>query len=337
MTPAAPITVDVANGTLSNIVVKNAKGATVPGTFSSSAHSWQPTTALSGGAAYLVTASMTSADGKTTTATRSLTASKDQNLTNFISAQPSMAPQVGDGQPVVIEFSQPVTDKEAVQKAITVSDSKHVEGAFRWLTPQRLDYRPKTYWPVGDQISVKTNLVGKKIGSASYASQDYNFTSTVVSDLKAVDDLDKFTFTVTEHGKTIQTFKSDSGKLGLGSLTGTMVVLDKEQTVRMTSCSVGFGCNASSPNYYDELVHYATRITPTGMYVHAAPWDTQIGYVNSSHGCIHLSQADAIWFYNHAIPGNVVEVKGTHKNPISITNGDADWNLSWAQWTAPTS
>ena len=49
--------------------------------------------------------------------------------------------------PIMITFSQPVTRKAAVEKAIQIKTSKPVVGAWSWDGDEALDFRPQSYWP----------------------------------------------------------------------------------------------------------------------------------------------------------------------------------------------
>ncbi|MFF4778636.1 L,D-transpeptidase [Microtetraspora fusca] len=115
--------------------------------------------------------------------------------------------------------------------------------------------------------------------------------------------------TVTENGRTVMTFTAGFGKPGFRTPSGTYQVLGKDAVVRMTSCSANITCDPHNPNYYDRMVHWAVRLTDSGLFIHAAPWDPAIGQVDSSHGCIHLSTGDAHRFYDFSRVGDTVIVK----------------------------
>ncbi|WP_067139302.1 L,D-transpeptidase [Microtetraspora malaysiensis] len=117
--------------------------------------------------------------------------------------------------------------------------------------------------------------------------------------------------TVTDDGRTVMTFTAGFGKPGFRTPTGTFHVLDKDAAVRMTSCSANITCDRHDPNYYDLVAHWAVRLTDSGLFVHAAPWDPAIGQVDSSHGCIHLSTEDARRFYDFSRAGDTVIIKNT--------------------------
>ena len=69
---------------------------------------------------------------------------------------------------------------------------------------------------------------------------------------------------------------------------GKMVLMAKEGTINMTSQSVGLG------DAYDKMVDDSMRLTWSGMYMHAAPWNNaNFGVKNNSSGCVGMSKADA--------------------------------------------
>ncbi|GAA3047755.1 hypothetical protein GCM10010448_33490 [Streptomyces glomeratus] len=115
--------------------------------------------------------------------------------------------------------------------------------------------------------------------------------------------------TVTDHGRTVMTFTVGFGKSHFRTPSGTFHVLGKNEVIRMTSCSANITCNPRDPNYYALTVHWAVRLTSAGVFVHAAPWDHAIGQADTSHGCIHLSTADAHRFYDFSRVGDTVIVK----------------------------
>lgn len=333
---AQPITVETTGGKTQKVTVKAADGTTVPGTLDAASGTWTPTSMFKKAMQYTVTVTAKSDAGATSTASRTFTTSASgKTTTGIYIVEPYQLSEVGDAQPVVLQFSQavPVSQRKAVQNQFRVTDTAGVEGAWRWLSPNRLDYRPKTYWPVGDKVRVTGSIQGMKIGETWGAGTLQNVGFNVVTDMKAVYDTGKRVVTVTEGGKVVRTMKADGGKKGFETVSGKMVVLGKEQSVRMRSCSVGISCTPGEPEYYDDTINNAVQITPSGTYLHAAPWDKHLGEIDSSHGCIHLSADDAAWYYSHVRAGTLVEVTG-NANPVSVTNGDGDWNLTWEQWTA---
>jgi hypothetical protein len=89
-----------------------------------------------------------------------------------------------------------------------------------------------------------------------------------------------------------------------------------------------------APGGYRTDVEYASRLSNSGIFVHAAPWSVRDqGRRNVSHGCLNVSTADAGWFFDNFGRGDVVEV--THAGPpLEVWDGFGDWNESWADWLA---
>ena len=71
-------------------------------------------------------------------------------------------------------------------------------------------------------------------------------------------------------GEVVRTIPVTTGKPGFSTRNGVKVVLEKESFVQMKSTTVGIA--AGSSDSYDLPVYWATRVTWSGEYVHAAPW-----------------------------------------------------------------
>jgi hypothetical protein len=84
---------------------------------------------------------------------------------------------------------------------------------------------------------------------------------------------------------------------------------------------------------YDELVNWSVRVTSSGEYVHAAPWNSHIGQISTSNGCTNLTTADAKWFYGFSQVGDVVEYNNTTGTKMPSWDGFGDWNVPWQQWS----
>ena len=71
-------------------------------------------------------------------------------------------------------------------------------------------------------------------------------------------------------------------------------------------------CRSTRPNGYRTEVDWATQMSYSGIYVHAAPWSVgSQGYSNVSHGCLNVSTSNARWFYDNTKRGDIVEVVNT--------------------------
>jgi lipoprotein-anchoring transpeptidase ErfK/SrfK len=85
---------------------------------------------------------------------------------------------------------------------------------------------------------------------------------------------------------------------------------------------------------YNELVNWSVRMTTSGEYVHAAPWNGEIGAYSTSNGCTNLHVADAQWFYNFSNIGDIVQYPNASGQVQPVYDGYGDWNVNWNLWLA---
>ena len=85
-------------------------------------------------------------------------------------------------------------------------------------------------------------------------------------------------------------------------------------------------------------VQYATQMSYSGIYIHAAPWSVYAqGNTNTSHGCVNVSVENAAWVFNNMKRGDIVEVKNTQGETLNGSDGLGDWNIPWKTWKAGNS
>lgn len=245
----------------------------------------------------------------------------------------------GAGEIVTAELSRPVSADDLpararVEQALQVTSHPHVEGAWHWVDDSTLHYRPRTYWPAHTVVRVRSGLDGVEVGEHDYGGPSDALQFTVGDRIEAVTDSATHRMTVRRNGQVIRTIPVTTGKPGFRTRSGIKVVLGKEPKVRMRGDSVGIKRGTSE--FYDLPVLYATRVTWSGEYVHAAPWSVEAqGEENVSHGCTGMSTQDAAWFFETVREGDIVEVVnsgGERMEPFA--NGIGDWNVDWRTWRA---
>lgn len=331
--PQAPVVIAVNGGALGMVGVLDAQGHPVEGGLAADGRTWRPAVAFTLGGTYTVTATATNADNVPTTASATFgTLSGDKKVTASFS--PEDGETVGVGYPVSLTFDHPVTDKEAVQEALSVETTSQVEGAWHWFDDTRVDYRPEEYWAPGTSVTVNLNLRGVDVGDGAIADQfkSYGFR---IADTERVSKVDvrAHTMKVYENDELIRTIPITAGKSPKYSTwNGRMVITEKFERTRMNSQTVGLGSE-----YDIDDVPHAMRITTSGTFVHGNYWadDGVFGSENTSHGCVSMAPANARWLYARSIPGDVVEVTGSDERTVDADNGFGDWNLTWQEWTAP--
>jgi lipoprotein-anchoring transpeptidase ErfK/SrfK len=257
--------------------------------------------------------------------------------------------------PIILRFSPLPTDSTAfVNAAQVLVNGSPANGAWYWEQPTADDvkghvveahYRRATYWPANAKIEVSLPIGGlsagkglvydDKLTSVTFHTGDAHVSTVNGSTLR---------MTITDNGKRVAPPGETSMKVSLGApgtptFLGTKIVMQKGEddpatgklrpdgTVRM----IGTGADR-----YDLLVKWSVRITRSGEYVHAAPWNEHLGQYSSSNGCTNLSTGDAKWYYAFSRIGDVVRYVNVPHNggTLPVWDGYGDWNLPWSQWRA---
>lgn len=334
--PAKPLEVSVKHdGTrITDVIATDAAGRYVRGELSADGLRWHSTAPLAAGAHYTVRVSTENAAGHPGRKVLGFdTTPADAGL--HVAFGPD-AGTYGVGQPVTAELSVPV--KDPASRAI-VESNLHVgsvpqaaTGSWYWVDDRTLHYRPSVYWPAHARIDVSSSLNGVRVQDGLYGGPDKPLTLHTGDRIEALTDANTHKLTFKDNGKVVRTIPVTTGKPGFDTRNGIKVVLGKESLVRMQSESVGIA--AGSPDSYDLPVYWATRVTWSGEYVHAAPWsEGSQGYANVSHGCTGMSTDNAHWFFDHVQRGDVVQVVNSLGHTMTpFDNGFGDWNLNWAQW-----
>ncbi|WP_329124162.1 L,D-transpeptidase [Streptomyces sp. NBC_01465] len=327
-----PVKVTLAAGTLDNVTVTADKGGSLAGTLSPDGKSWTSARSAAPGTGYTVRAA--TADGGTAQAAFA-TAAADR--VNKVTMSPAKDTAVGVAQPLSIVFDSPVGNKTAVEKQLKVTTSNNTEGSWGWIKDysgrDRVDWRPKEYWKPGTKVSLQADLNGVDTGSAGgFFVRDYSTRFTIGRDQLNKVNLDTKKMTVYRDGRSVRQILVSGGTPGgdTRSWRGTAVVLAREGTIKMRSETVGLG------HAYNQMVDDSMRLTWSGMYAHAAPWNAQfLGRANRSHGCIGMSDADAGYLFGITQVGDPFEITGAEtKGVVAPGNGYGEWNLNWADWQA---
>ncbi|WP_392968272.1 Ig-like domain-containing protein [Streptomyces sp. LN245] len=329
------ITSESDEGRITDVTATDASGRYVAGELAADGSRWHSTSPLAAGAHYTVRVSTEDEDGAPGRKVIGFDTStpKTKKLLNV--AFGPEAGKYGVGQPITAELSAPVKDKAArtiVERALRVDSTPAVDGAWHWVDDKTLHYRPKEYWPAHATLTAHSNLAGVRIGERLWGGNAKTVKITTGDRLIALTDAATHSMTVYRNGQDIKKIPVTTGKPGFDTRNGVKVVLGKESLVRMRGTSIGIA--EGSSDSYDLEVRYATRVTWSGEYVHAAPWSTgSQGYANVSHGCTGMSTENAEWFFNTFNEGDIVKVVNSDgKTMDAFGNGFGDWNLDWKNW-----
>ena len=295
---------------------------------------WTAGDLLEPGVKYTLTLVGKDADGRTTESTRTF---RTANLTLddqiYVAVSPRDGGTVGIGLPVVVRFDLPVKDKAEFEKHMTVTTQPSQAGSWYWLSSTEAHWRPKTYWKAGTKVHVEANLNGVSAGNGKYGQMSRTSDFTIGRALVAKVNLKTDQMDVYINGKWTKRIPITGGRAGFETRSGSKVIMDKQTNITLRAETIGL--KKDDPNYYpDTKVKYAMRVTNSGEFLHSAPWSVaDQGRRNVSHGCTGMSEANAGWLYANVSIGDVVETSGTSR-PMTMGNGYADWNLSWAAWSA---
>uniref|UniRef100_UPI0024557D9B L,D-transpeptidase n=1 Tax=Nocardia gipuzkoensis TaxID=2749991 RepID=UPI0024557D9B len=178
------------------------------------------------------------------------------------------------------------------------------------------------------------------LGEGRYGLRDQRGSVIIGPAHVAIADDDTKQIEVFDNGNLVRTMPTSMGMGGTTVVGGTVMsfwtrpgiytVLDRNDPVVMDSASYGLPTNSALG--YRTSINHAVRISHDGIFVHelaASMWAQ--GNTNVSHGCLNLSPADATWFYDFVIPGDVVEVRNTGGDPLDIWH-NGDWSIPWTDW-----
>ncbi|HLV71154.1 MAG TPA: Ig-like domain-containing protein [Vulgatibacteraceae bacterium] len=334
--PDDRIEVRASDGRLQKVTVQGVAGqgaaaATVTGQFGDGRKVWRSDRTMTPGATYTVTAQARDG-GETRTVTSSFTTLKPSKTLSIADVTPNVeGEKVGVGMPIIVTFDAPVADKAAVERALHVDPDKPVEGAWRWVAPDKVIYRTKTYWEPHQKVRFHARLAGVDAGGGAYGAEDARATLVIGPEQITTGDIRKHRMTVTRDGKKLRTipFSAGNGQTREYTTTsGVHLLMEKGNPVTMTAP----GRKPGDPGYYKTVVDHAVRFSNSGEYVHSAPWSVgSQGSANVSHGCINISPANARWYYDIMQRGDIIELTGTDRQ-VEWDNGWGYWQLSFDEW-----
>ncbi|TXK40768.1 Ig-like domain-containing protein [Nonomuraea sp. C10] len=323
--PGKRIVVTAEGGTLDDVTVQTG-GQQLEGTFNTDRTKWVSKTALKPATDYNVAATAGAA-----TAASAFTTRKPDRVLQITDVTPNIKGEtVGIGMPIMVRFNQPVANKAAVERALTVEAEKPVDGAWRWIDDSYAIYRPAKYWAPNQTVTFNAALDGVKAGKDLWGMKNYDYAIDIGDKVISKVDAAKHMMYVYRNGKRVQTMAISAGKATTREYTttsGVHLTMERVNPVRMISP----GRKKGDPGYYDVMVDHAVRISNSGEYVHAKNNVWAQGRQNVSHGCINARPDQAKWYYDNFQRGDIVEIKGTDRE-LEWNNGWGFWQMSFKQW-----
>ncbi|MFI6446492.1 Ig-like domain-containing protein [Kitasatospora sp. NPDC050543] len=335
--PSQPFTVTAGSGSkLTDVTVSGPDGHLVAGELSADQRSWHTTGRLKAATVYAVRIAADDGKGGRGETTSSFTTVAAQRLlTAKLGPDSSGSGIYGVGQPLTVQLSEEIKDPAArklVEQSLTVVSQPAVTGGWYWVDGKNLHFRPQEYWPANANVKLSFNGEGSRIADGLYGGAPATLAFRTGDRVESVVDAATHQLTLRRNGQVVRTIPVTTGKPGFSTRNGIKVVLGQERVVRMSGETIGIA--AGSQESYDLQVEWATRVTWSGEYVHAAPWSVgSQGVDNVSHGCTGMSTENAKWFYEQTRIGDIVQVVnslGVGMEPFG--NGFGDWNVTWTDW-----
>jgi lipoprotein-anchoring transpeptidase ErfK/SrfK len=238
----------------------------------------------------------------------------------------------GVGMPLIAFLSKKITSGKALQDTTTATvNGTPVQGAWYFEHssyykgyPLEAHWRPQDYWPAHAKIHV--DIPAKGLAAGNGLSFDDSLTSDFTTGARHVSVVNDVThrMTVTTDGKTWDSVPVSLGGTHTPTTRGIKVIMEKGRDIAMRG-----------PGYSDPHVQYTQRLTYSGEYLHAAPWNmVNISRgIDSSNGCTNLLPSDAVKLYDFLQVGDVVDYPDAKGPPMTVGSGYGDWNVPWTTWT----
>ena len=182
----------------------------------------------------------------------------------------------GVGMPIMLTFSQPITNRAAVERSLQLTTSKPVIGAWYWDDSEHLYFRPRDYWPAGTTVSFDGHLNGVEGAKGVYGTADLTQTFNIGSSVIAVASTTMHRTQIYINGKLTYNWPISTGRADLPTPDGSYLSVEKANPVRM----IGGGAPGSAgvlrrAGQLCGPVHLQRRLLPLGAVVGGEPGHQQ--------------------------------------------------------------
>lgn len=296
---------------------------------------WVSSYGLAGNAEYEWTATTVAPDGATHEASGTITTTEPQGRSARIFTVIGDDQEVGVAAPIIVNIGATVPEsyRDDIEHRLSVEvtdedgTEREVEGSWGWLYDtdgiSRVHYRPKEFWPEHSKVKVKMALEDVPFSQTRFGEKDVSLDFSIGREQTVTADAKTHRMIVTRGDETIMDYPASLGAARSPSYNGTHIVMSKAANYTMTSERWGY----STP------VRWAVRIHNNGEFIHGAPWSAgSQGSANVSHGCINLTNDRAKEYYDSAIYGDPVIVKGSSVSLSKEDSDVSDWVYDWDEW-----
>ncbi|MEV7473367.1 Ig-like domain-containing protein [Pseudarthrobacter oxydans] len=330
--PAAPVSLKVTNGTIERVTLTSTTGEAVEGSIDPAGTGWTAAGPLKFNTDYSYTYVVKDGAGRETSTTQAFSTVSSSHEADA-AIYPLDGMKVGVGQPLQVIFSEPVVNREAVEKAISITSSAGQAGAFHWHSDTMVRYRPENFWAANSTIAMDMKLFGVDLGNGQIANFNKKVNISIGDKKVAVADSAAHTFTLSVNDQVVKTLPVSMGDKRFPSARGYGVLMEKKRYDHFRASSIGL--KPDDPAYYGDVdVEYTIRLTLSGAYIHQALESAYpfIGNANVSHGCIGFAPDGAAWVFDNMGTGDVVQIVNTEGDYAAHDDGFGDWNIPWSEY-----
>ncbi len=192
---------------------------------------------------------------------------------------------VGVAAPIIIQFDAPISDKAAVEKALTVTTNPPVEGSWAWLPDEaqgaRVHYRSREYYPAGTKVNVDAKLYGVPFGDGAYGAHDISLHIQIGRRQVVKAEVSSHRIQVVTDAGVIMDFPCSYGEADKArnvTRNGIHVVTEKYADFYMSNPAAGYS-NAHE--------RWAVRISNNGEFIHANPIERGRAGQHQRHQRLH--------------------------------------------------
>lgn len=330
--PVDPVVVTADGGELTDVTVSAAgSGERVEGELAHDGHEWRSKAPLAFDETYTVDYTARSGDRDST----------GQSVFSTVDAahEADVALNVKDGQTygvwqvVEFNFSEPVMNKDEVEKAVTV-DGAHRDGAFRWYSDRKLRFRPEQPWDPNSKVTVTVNILGKDLGNGMIGNGNETVSFSTGAEQRVFVDNNTKTLVAYVNGKETGRWPVTLGNPDWPSTTGKKVII--EQAASYTFKASSLNLKPGDPHYYPPFdASNVSRLTWSGEFIHQALPSAMpvLGVANVSHGCVGMPPEGAAYIFETFRPGDMVEVVNTDYPQADPDDGYGDWNIPFEHYS----
>lgn len=330
--PVDPVVVTADGGELTDVTVSAAgSGERVEGELAQDGHEWRSKAPLAFDETYTVDYTARSGDRDST----------GQSVFSTVDAahEADVALNVKDGQTygvwqvVEFNFSEPVMNKDEVEKAVTV-DGAHRDGAFRWYSDRKLRFRPEQPWDPNSKVTVTVNILGKDLGNGMIGNGNETVSFSTGAEQRVFVDNNTKTLVAYVNGKETGRWPVTLGNPDWPSTTGKKVIIEQAASYEFKASSLNL--KPGDPHYYPPFdASNVSRLTWSGEFIHQALPSAMpvLGVANVSHGCVGMPPEGAAYIFETFRPGDMVEVVNTDYPQADPDDGYGDWNIPFEHYS----